>query len=162
MDNEVHRELFGTYLHVHHVNYARLGAELDEDLEALCKRCHNAEETAEFDPTEYGDPLAIDLDVGIEHGTPVLTGIEFGVIDFASPPEVYWTRALERIDNARRAIANTKHTETAWNQLERFDGLEQLVRKCLELACPELVPVKVEESLSWDELDSSEQDVRGE
>src|SRR6266404_2044400 len=129
MDNEVHRELFRTYLHVHHVSYARLGAELDEDLEALCKRCHNAEETAEFDPTEYGDPLAIDLGVGIEQGRPVLTGIEYGVLDYGSPPEVYWTRALERIDSARRAVANSKHTETAWIRLQRFDRLEQFARK---------------------------------
>src|SRR5882762_10413800 len=127
MDNEVHRELFGTYLHVHHVNYSRLGAELDEDLETLCKHCHNAEETAEFDPTEYGDPLAIDLGVGIEQGRPVLTGIGFGVIDYASPPEEYWLDALVRIEVRRHAIAGGKHTETAWDELrseERRVGKE--------------------------------------
>jgi hypothetical protein len=30
-------------LHVHHRSYARVGAELDDDLEALCKRCHEVE-----------------------------------------------------------------------------------------------------------------------
>lgn len=30
-------------LHVHHVSYARIGQELDEDLKALCKRCHEIE-----------------------------------------------------------------------------------------------------------------------
>ena len=38
MDNDEHRRVYGTALHVHHVSYARLGAELDEDLEALCHR----------------------------------------------------------------------------------------------------------------------------
>jgi hypothetical protein len=30
-------------LHVHHRNYQRIGHELDKDLEALCKRCHEIE-----------------------------------------------------------------------------------------------------------------------
>jgi 5-methylcytosine-specific restriction endonuclease McrA len=30
-------------LHVHHKNYQRVGAELDSDLEALCRRCHEIE-----------------------------------------------------------------------------------------------------------------------
>lgn len=30
-------------LHVHHLTYVRLGAELDEDLEVLCISCHYAE-----------------------------------------------------------------------------------------------------------------------
>jgi hypothetical protein len=30
-------------LHVHHRNYRRLGEELDSDLEALCRRCHEIE-----------------------------------------------------------------------------------------------------------------------
>lgn len=30
-------------LHVHHKNYLRLGCELEEDLEALCRRCHEVE-----------------------------------------------------------------------------------------------------------------------
>lgn len=30
-------------LHVHHLHYATLGAETDEDLEALCRRCHELE-----------------------------------------------------------------------------------------------------------------------
>ena len=30
-------------IHVHHRSYARIGAELDEDLEALCRRCHEVE-----------------------------------------------------------------------------------------------------------------------
>lgn len=29
--------------HVHHRSYARIGSELDEDLEPLCKRCHELE-----------------------------------------------------------------------------------------------------------------------
>ena len=30
-------------LHVHHVSYARIGQETDDDLKALCKRCHEIE-----------------------------------------------------------------------------------------------------------------------
>ena len=30
-------------LHVHHRNYARVGQEIDDDLEPLCKRCHELE-----------------------------------------------------------------------------------------------------------------------
>lgn len=30
-------------LHVHHVSYANVGAERDEDLKALCRRCHEIE-----------------------------------------------------------------------------------------------------------------------
>src|SRR5580704_18493233 len=30
-------------IHVHHKNYQRLGAELDSDLESLCRRCHEIE-----------------------------------------------------------------------------------------------------------------------
>src|SRR5713101_6765418 len=30
-------------LHVHHRNYTRVGDELDQDLEAICRRCHEIE-----------------------------------------------------------------------------------------------------------------------
>ena len=30
-------------LHVHHKNYQNIGAELDSDLEVLCRRCHEVE-----------------------------------------------------------------------------------------------------------------------
>src|ERR1700733_324678 len=30
-------------IHVHHINYQRIGAELDSDLESLCRRCHEIE-----------------------------------------------------------------------------------------------------------------------
>lgn len=30
-------------LHVHHKSYARVGAELDDDLQSLCRRCHEVE-----------------------------------------------------------------------------------------------------------------------
>lgn len=30
-------------LHVHHVSYARIGQETEDDLKALCKRCHEIE-----------------------------------------------------------------------------------------------------------------------
>lgn len=36
-------EVYDQDLHVHHKNYQRVGCELDEDLEALCRRCHEIE-----------------------------------------------------------------------------------------------------------------------
>jgi 5-methylcytosine-specific restriction endonuclease McrA len=34
---------YGQGLHAHHKNYQRVGCELDSDLEALCRRCHEIE-----------------------------------------------------------------------------------------------------------------------
>src|SRR5271168_5540841 len=43
----LHRQLaiiaYDQDLNVHHRNYSRVGAELDTDLEALCRRCHELE-----------------------------------------------------------------------------------------------------------------------
>lgn len=36
-------EAYDQGLHVHHQNYERVGCELDSDLEALCRRCHEIE-----------------------------------------------------------------------------------------------------------------------
>jgi len=36
-------------LNVHHRNYQHIGCELDEDLEALCRRCHEIESTGKSD-----------------------------------------------------------------------------------------------------------------
>lgn len=36
-------EAYDQSLHVHHRNYQRVGCELDSDLEALCRRCHEIE-----------------------------------------------------------------------------------------------------------------------
>lgn len=35
--------LYDQDLHVHHLSYANLGKEKDDDLEALCRRCHDIE-----------------------------------------------------------------------------------------------------------------------
>jgi 5-methylcytosine-specific restriction endonuclease McrA len=35
--------IYDQKLHVHHRNYARVGKELDSDLKALCRRCHELE-----------------------------------------------------------------------------------------------------------------------
>src|SRR6185437_3906720 len=42
-------------LHVHHVSYARVGSELDQDLKALCKRCHEIETFGNSDLKEFGN-----------------------------------------------------------------------------------------------------------
>ena len=54
MRREEHRELFDQDIHIHHISYARIGAELDSDLQALCRYHHEertfgvaTEETAE-------------------------------------------------------------------------------------------------------------------
>lgn len=36
-------ESYDQGLHIHHKNYQRVGCELDSDLEALCRRCHEIE-----------------------------------------------------------------------------------------------------------------------
>lgn len=39
-------------LHVHHLSYANIGCEKDEDLEALCRRCHQVETFGRSDVRE--------------------------------------------------------------------------------------------------------------
>lgn len=51
-------------------------------------------------------------------------------IDFSSPPEVYWKRALERIDEQRRELDMNDHS--LWEELERLQKLEAMARFCLE------------------------------
>lgn len=46
-------------LQVHHRTYERLGAELDEDLEVLCGRCHRAEHAAQFERSPQGIYLVL-------------------------------------------------------------------------------------------------------
>jgi hypothetical protein len=137
MDNDEHKAVYGTALHVHHASYARLGAELDEDLEALCKRCHDEEECAEYDPTAVGDHLAIELGVGERHGRLPIPARGYSDGDISGPPEVYWAGALARLEARRRQIANGHDTEEARRELDRLDGLETLAKWCLERACPE-------------------------
>lgn len=36
-------KVYDQRLHVHHKNYQHIGCELDDDLEALCRRCHEIE-----------------------------------------------------------------------------------------------------------------------
>jgi len=43
LSGENAREAYDQGLHVHHRNYQRVGCELDSDLEALCRRCHEIE-----------------------------------------------------------------------------------------------------------------------
>lgn len=43
IEREAARELYDQDLNVHHRNYQNKGAEKDEDLEALCRRCHELE-----------------------------------------------------------------------------------------------------------------------
>lgn len=143
MDNDEHKRLYGTALHVHHVSYARLGAEIDEDLEALCKKCHEEEECAEYDPATVGDHLAIELGVGERHGVLPVYGqgwdddIGSEVFRATAPAEVYWSKALERVYDRVRQIAKGRDTEEARSEIKRLDNLERYATACLELACPE-------------------------
>lgn len=52
--------------------------------------------------------------------------------DFTSPPNVYWTGALERLEKRRKTFSNRDPTEQVWKELERLNKLEELVRFCLE------------------------------
>jgi HNH endonuclease len=42
---EFSKDFYRQDLHVHHSNYQHVGRELDDDLEALCARCHEVEST---------------------------------------------------------------------------------------------------------------------
>lgn len=42
---EQHREFWGCDISVHHVSYRRVGAELDADLQTLCRTCHDFRES---------------------------------------------------------------------------------------------------------------------
>lgn len=148
MDNDEHRRVYGTALHVHHVSYARLGAELDEDLEALCKKCHEEEECAEYDPTAVGDHLAIELGVGERHGPLPVSHGGWDSIEINGPAEVYWAKALDRIYDRVRRIAKGQDTEEARNEITRLDNVERWARAFLELACPESAAEIVEEMRS--------------
>jgi len=143
MDNDEHKSVYGTALHVHHASYARLGAELDDDLEALCKKCHQAEECAEYDPAAVGDHLAIELGVGERHGP--LPVQHWNGIDTSAPAEVYWTQALELIYARTKQIAKGRDTEEARNEITRMDKVESYARACLKLACPERAAEIIEE-----------------
>lgn len=43
--DRIHVTVHGRHLDVHHLSYARLGEELDEDLMALCRSCHKKRES---------------------------------------------------------------------------------------------------------------------
>lgn len=43
VSREMAARVYDQDLHVHHRNYQRVGAELDSDMEALCRRCHEIE-----------------------------------------------------------------------------------------------------------------------
>src|SRR5208282_414690 len=49
MSRENAKQAYDQDLNVHHVNYLRLGRELDNDLEALCRRCHEIESFGKTD-----------------------------------------------------------------------------------------------------------------
>ena len=80
-------------LHVHHRNYQHVGAELDEDLEVLCRRCHEIET---FGKSELECCAPILEVTGIElkqHGDPDLWSVYVGLTGYEEN--------VERIKNAR-------------------------------------------------------------
>jgi hypothetical protein len=138
MGMEEHKARFDTALHVHHISYTRLGAELDEDLETLCKPCHLQEETRQSDPTDIiGDYWFLKLGVGEPKAArPVSVLSDESAIDFESPSDVYWNHALERIEKRVKFIAKSGPTEEVWKHLERMRKLEEMARFCLESSKP--------------------------
>jgi hypothetical protein len=130
MTMEQHHEKFGLALSVHHLNYRRLGDELDSDLETICRQCHRDEHHEDFEP-EYGDYLAVKL--GTEQpaaqAQSVRSGRDFVEWDFLSPASEYWPEAQARIERQREKI-KTVDNELAWRELERLAKLEDFVRAC--------------------------------
>ena len=51
---EICGEHLGRFAQVHHKTYAHFGAEPDEDLQALCRRCHAIEEAKKGNPIWLG------------------------------------------------------------------------------------------------------------
>jgi len=133
MTSAEHKEQFDTALHVHHVSYARLGSELDDDLETLCKRCHDLEENSEYDPSEASaDMRALELGVGEDNSYLVhRSGATFSE-PFSSPPERYWNAAIKATQDARKNLP--PDDERSWIEVERLIKLEQYARRCKELA----------------------------
>ena len=65
-----HRCASGSRLQVHHLTYDRLGHERDEDLEVLCKACHEGHHAEEDRRTKAPLPLYVKLVYEALHGTP--------------------------------------------------------------------------------------------
>lgn len=105
-------------MHVHHRTYARLGAELDDDLEALCPRCHEVETFGRTTlraprsepcvvckhpaynvyPQIYSDePLCFTCSVVYDETLFHKLHLPLPVTDPADPPGLVWGAILETI-----------------------------------------------------------------
>ncbi len=59
IEREAARELYDQDLNVHHRNYQNKGAEKDEDLEALCRRCHEIESKGKSTRPEWNPDFPV-------------------------------------------------------------------------------------------------------
>ena len=111
-----HRVNYGIRLHLHHKNYRSLGCEVDEDLEPICKRCHES---------EHSGDAAVEFLMGVlETRDPVLQFVHWPEIP--ELPDTDWEfAALELIDIQRNQNAEFPSAKT-------LDWLEEFVRACME------------------------------
>ena len=130
MSNYEHRIKFGTRLHLNHKDYRTLGCEADEDLEPICKACHDQEHSGDSNVESLLEALAEPLPK--KQVAPWAT-------KFALPETGWEAGALDLIAKRRRTISEVVHEdqEAVWEVLSRLSWLEDYVRACAEIAKPE-------------------------
>jgi hypothetical protein len=94
------RYVYDQDLNVHHRAYGRLGAELDSDLEGLCRRCHEIEEFGSSKLkvfTPYLDAVRLCERLAVESAAMTEDGLA-GLFprSLPSPEEVYMQLRLDR------------------------------------------------------------------
>jgi hypothetical protein len=133
-----HRLEYGQRLHLHHLSYRNIGQEADDDVEAICKSCHDDEHSGESnretlmetlsDPgsqsSDYRRILASDSTIAYLR--------EFDELEEDLTPGEYWQWALDKIDQARKPIVGANDSES-WKALARLQFIEEFARACLEL-----------------------------
>lgn len=123
--NTEHRNTFGTRLHLHHLNYRNLGCEQDDDIEPICKVCHDAEHSGESSRERFAAQIS-------EPASPKKNACGGRVFQCdAEDPNVYWGAALEAIASWRTELLLAENDEMVWVELKRLAELEDFARFCL-------------------------------
>ncbi len=114
-DNSSHVTRFGVRLHLHHRTYKTLGQETDDDVEAVCKPCHDK---------EHG---------GTQNSAP---GAAFILAD-----DPNWeVGALARIAERRIALGKkfAHDHDRLWKELGKLQWLEDFVRASKRMKQPDV------------------------
>ena len=128
IDNAEHKKLYSTRLHLNHRTYKNLGCEQDNDLEPICKPCHDIEHSGHSATERL---MAVLGEEANTFSAAFTSGTNFTCN--AKSPEVYWRSALEAVRQKRAQIPDDGDERT-WAELERLQKLEDYVRFCLSEA----------------------------